>query len=288
MIVTVDWISFTFPFVLQKDEDGVIDSGISFERALETGWGDMLSFIEAFEDWMPGGGRAPYTNSVRSAQAGVTFWSSPTMEHVLCEISGTGCHMLRASGILERLIERQSKRITRIDIAVDIESEVKPREFATRHSVKRFKSGRDIWSETGETMYVGSEKSERYARVYRYFPPHPRSHLLRVEHVFRAEQAREVAKLVLTSSPYDLAASVGAVYGWEHPIWQHGIDNPTPVSSYSQDRHMGGTVRWLFNQVLPAIERVASEGEDEHVLMFAKEVVAILKNKGYSLLINRD
>lgn len=285
MIVNVDWLSFTFPFALSKDEDGVIDPAVSFEEAMSKAWGSHISFIDAFEDWTAGGGRAPYTNSMYSKQAGIHLWTSPILDHVLCEITGHGCHVLRSSGILNSMIERHQKRVTRIDIACDIETSVKPPEFAAVRTTKRFKSGGHQFSDTGETIYVGSKSSDRYARVYRYYDPHPRAHLLRVEMVFRAEQAREISRRVLTETLYELAASCGAIYGWQHETWNTGISNPTPVSSYSEERHQGSTVRWLFTQVLPAAKRVCDEGETEHVIMFCKELLAHINENEYHVLI---
>lgn len=285
MIVNIDWISFTFPFVLQKDEDGVVDAAISFERALEMGWGDRRGYLDTIEDWKSGGGRRPYSNSVFSASSGIYFWSSPVLNHVLCEITGTGCEALRRSDLLYPLIAAHQDHITRIDIACDMETEVAPLEFADVRGSKRFKSGGYKRSESGETVYVGSKSSDRYARIYRYNSPHPRSHLLRCEMVFRAEQAREVAKLSLQSSPYDLAAQCGAIYKWEHHAWQTGVNDPTPVSSWSEERGMGSTVRWMFSQVLPAAKRVIDQGESEHVLMFCKELLAYISDGDYNVLI---
>ena len=204
--------------------------------------------------------RAPYTDAWEIEGAGITFFASPSLNHCCCEISGAGCERLIALEALSRVLERAQERVTRVDIACDIETPVTPSQFVADLSHKRMRASGYQISETGETQYVGSQKSDRYARVYRYNPPHPRSHLLRIEHVFRREYAKVVAAACLTGSVQDIAASAGKAFGWASPIWDVVGAAHVDISVHGGDKSGNATLFWLVNSCAPAFKKLVKKG----------------------------
>lgn len=137
------------------------------------------------------------------------------------ELTGKACEELHNAGRLVAIVQTMAivGRVSRLDIAVDMECDVDPRDFVAQRSNKRQKSEETAISSTGITCYIGSRKSDRYARVYRYAEPHDRSHLLRCEMVFRGEQAVLAAEEWLAVGDEEFAARAGNVYGWEHEVF---------------------------------------------------------------------
>lgn len=135
------------------------------------------------------------------------------------EIGGKACAYLHASQRLQAVVLKALEvgNVTRLDIAVDMETDTDPRDFVEQRSNKRQKSVETAVSSTGTTCYIGSRKSDRYARVYRYNDPHPRADLLRCEMVFRGKHADIAARQWLAVGDEELAARAGNIYGWEHP-----------------------------------------------------------------------
>jgi len=255
----IDWLSFTIPMVYDTDE------GENYARAIHAGFlylfaGDLVANVFGGA-WATGErSRAPYTDTWVDAESGISLYASPNLKHATIEISGSGCERLIASGEMEQVLSGCRERITRIDIACDIETEVSPVEFVAVTSHDRMRSSGVITSDTGQTCYVGSKQSERFARVYRYNPPHPRSHLLRAEHVFRREHAKQVAKNIVELGLPNITYAVGAIFGWSHPIWNVGSIVEVDLSITSPEKNAGKTVSWLVRSVAPAIQRLIADG----------------------------
>jgi hypothetical protein len=273
MISQVDWVSFTMPHKTIGEGGGVYDPELAFNNSLAAGFGSLLEALELVDDWTPGGGRAPYTETSHSKMAGMTFFSSSAQPHMLVEITGVGCDFLRHHGILDLLIQRNRDRVTRIDIAVDIETPLDPRLFAQERAGAKFKSTGGFDSVTGITAYVGSYKSERFARVYRYHPPHPRSHLMRVEMVSKGSYAKVVAGVISNGGLLPVTKALGEVYGWQNALWTPLEVETADIKVLYPERHQGGTVRWLLTSVLPAVKRLVDTGEIDSVRLFIDEIL---------------
>lgn len=204
--------------------------------------------------------RAPYTDAWTLADAGITLFAGISLNHCCVEISGSGCERLIQKGLLEKIVGAVANRVTRIDIASDIEAEVSPEQFVSVRSHSRMRSGGKQYSSSGETEYVGSRSSDRFARVYRYKKPHPRAHLLRVEHEFHRDYAKKVAHEILNSSLQAIAASAGQAFGWSHEVWDITPDESVDLSIVHAERNAGKTVFWLVNSVAPAFKRLCDAG----------------------------
>jgi len=204
--------------------------------------------------------RAPYTDAWKLPGAGITLFGGISLNHCCVEISGQGCERLIEKGLLEGVLAATQTRVTRIDIACDIETEIQPTVFVSEMKHKRMRSSGYQKSATGETCYVGSRTSERYARVYRYAEPHPRAHLLRVEHVFHKAYAKRVAYEVVNGGIDTVAAAAGKAFGWAHRVWDVGEVQSSDISIVAAEREAGKTVHWLCTSVAPAFKRLCEDG----------------------------
>lgn len=255
----IDWISFTFPPLYSEG------TGDGYTQALADGLREMFGmklWVDVFDNaWEKNNhGRAPYQDSWTCKETGITVFASPSLPHSTCEISGQGCEHLIQMGYMEPVLNACAGRVTRIDVATDIETSIRPSEFVETLAHERMRARGYQISETGETCYVGSKSSDRYARVYRYNPPHPRAHLLRIEHVFRRDYAKTVAMAINHSDAQSVAASAGEAFGWAHRIWQPDVGELPDIAIVSGAREGGKTISWLVKSCAPAFKRLVANG----------------------------
>jgi len=260
MRYTIDYLSFTVPFATIAAHNSHL-LGVVAETAVSDFLGDKINAILDGQKFETLRGRAPYAASWGREDGGVRIFAAPQIPHVLVECSGTGCETIRKHREMENILAMVLQRVSRLDLAVDIVCDVPPHEFAVKRDVERFKAIGDIRSETGETYYVGSLKSERFARVYRYSEPHPRADTLRVEHVFRRDAAKVLARELLESGVSSVVAGVGRVYGWTHALWTPQFVEPANLSVMRMKKENTATVRWLYGAVTSAIVKAVRRGE---------------------------
>jgi len=261
----IDWLTFTMtPRYLSTYPDGVTmeeQYADAIERAFVATFGKKLTADAFGGSWQKNErSRAPYTDAWKLGDGGVTLFASPTLNHCCVEISGSGCEALISKALLHKVLQQVDNRVTRIDIASDIETETRPKEFVEKVNHERMRASGYQNSDSGETCYVGSQKSDRYARVYRYNSPHPRAHLLRIEHVFRREYAKVVAQQCLSNDVAEIAGAAGLAFGWAHEDWNPSISDSADISIVSAKREDGKTLYWLVNSVAPAFKRLCETG----------------------------
>lgn len=252
----VDWLTFTM-----KPRYGTRGD---YEEALQNAFIDKFG-VELTKQVFGGAwmvrerSRAPYADAWTMPEAGITLFAGLTIPHCCIEISGEGCERLIRDNLMQAVLDIVAENCTRIDIACDIATDVTPIAFTENTAHERMRASGYQRSETGETCYVGSMKSDRYARVYRYFEPHPRSKLLRVEHVFRKEYARSVAR----ASAQDIDAvanSAGKAFGWKHQVWDTGKSGDIDISVNSKGRTQNNTLSWIVKSCAPAVRRLITDG----------------------------
>jgi len=255
----VDWLTFTIPMVYESTENE--DYAMAIQKGL------LSLFTRDLVQTVFGGAwthekrsRAPYKDTWMDAESGISVYASPNLAHCTVEITGQGCEKLIADGTLDVILVQCHERVTRIDVATDIETSTSPTVFVEHLSHERMRASGYQHSATGETCYIGSKKSDRYARVYRYFEPHPRSHLLRIEHVFRRDYAKKVAKSLLGAKVEEVAAAAGKAFGWSHVDWQPEDTQDVDISIVAVERGQSSTVRWLLTSCVPAFKRLVSDG----------------------------
>lgn len=249
----LDWLSFTVDVLPLLTEGRVLSAGRVVLDLVREATGGVLTFSGGPNI---GVGRYPYRFST-DGDGFKVYWSQGQPE-MLIEVSGKGCEALHNSGALPGLVEAFVDRLTRVDIATDILTETRPLEFAEQRSNQRHKSHEHNVSQSGETYYVGSRKSPRYARVYRYEPPHPRADRLRVECVFRGPHSVALARTWLEVGDEETAARVGNQYGWTHPDWTP--ESKETIPAWRPDRSEHKTLHWYHSQVIPAVKKLIKAG----------------------------
>jgi len=142
---------------------------------------------------------------------------------------------------------------------VDIETDVTPEAFLAEVRAPLIKTRSILKSSTGETAYIGSRSSDKFARVYRYKEPHPRSHLLRAEFQLKKSYANQLAQRIVDGVALEsLASGFGLQFGFKHDCWVVSTE-PTKlkVASHAQS---GNTIAWLTQTVAPLLRRLRDEG----------------------------
>lgn len=265
----VDWLTFTIPMLYGEY------SPSAYATAIANGIADM--FGVELRDKLFGGGwkkndksRAPYTDSWTLDGKGTTLFASPNLTHSCIEISGKGCEVFISSGDMGAILKCCSSRTTRIDIACDIETDISPPKFVKQKSHKRMQTSGHYVSSTGETCYVGSQKSDRFCRVYRYNPPHPRHKLLRIEYVFRRQQAKIVAIACYEGGTDAVSRSAYRAFGFSHPVGLQPGNTHADITVVSDNHNGGNTVFWLVDTVAPCFKKLVREG----VIRDAEEFIA--------------
>ena len=209
-------------------------------------------------DWQIVKPRAPYSYARRSTDNTRSLYVHPLSAHFTFE--ATGQHCLKIADVMPVILRDYADCLSRVDLAVDIECKTTPLEFDLATNPAKVSTRSRLTSSTGETVYIGSRSSERFCRVYRYKPPHPRSHLLRAEFQLKGDYAKALGRQVADGEALNgIAASLGQHFGFGHPDWQPDA-NPSPlrVQTHAQS---GNTVAWLTNQVAPALRRLQREGK---------------------------
>lgn len=271
MDVKIDWLSFTIPIYASNGDLGEFASSVlgGIYQAIGVECFDAI-FKQKWDERK--GGRAPYQYSHNIGKSGIVVFSSPKRNDVLIELSGKGCDFIRDLGLQQKLLESVKERVSRIDLAADMETDTLPIEFAPRKQYAATRSFSELRSKTGQTVYIGSMASERYTRVYRYAPPHPRHKYLRVEHVFRRKVARSVAQKILDDGEKAVADWASHKANFIHKSWVYG-NREISLKTYSKNQlDAGKTIQWLKTQVRPAFRRLIEEGEIENPREFLMRV----------------
>lgn len=268
MRVSIDWLSITLPIrsLFQLDNNG---EDMIIPEAYHDDFPEICDYILSFPDRKQGKGNRIFNRSMHSPMGGYTVFWNPSQPFSLIEITSKGMQNLREIRLSGKMAVHYSEFLTRIDFAVDFETDIRPKTFAETRDQKRFTSYGDIKSETGETYYVGSRSSDRFVRVYRYNPPHPRSHLLRAEFQLKKDNAKVAAASLRNHSVREICESLLYTFGFSHEIIQSSYSNKKMLAA-PRDYGNGSTVRWLFKQVLPAITKLVSDGDHENVDLFLK------------------
>jgi len=255
--VSVDWLSIHVP--LDGAPSLLLDNAARFRETVSSRVSEAC-YAAVWErpGWEPAHGRKPYPHGYHHAANGIFMWHGHG-DSFLMEFSGRGCEFLRDSGFMSEVIVAFADRVTRCDIAIDVETEERPIDFAAKLPKGRFKSFSTAVSDSGETHYVGSRKSERYARIYRYNEPHPRSHLLRIEFVVRKPHTQPLVESLLENGVGYVAAQLAQSFEMSDHI--EGINSvDKTLRAVRNDRASSKTLRWLIKQCAPAFKKLCKEG----------------------------
>lgn len=263
----IDWLSFTLelPVVLHRDY-------MTPDKALTMLADHSPELFESKESFDLSNHellyRRPYGRAIRFHGLGLTI-AFGKQKNCLYEFSGVGCKWLMSQGLMSGLMLDIADRATRIDFAADLKGDNPPADIVARVGNKRIKTTGHVASGTGETHYLGSRKSERYARVYRYHEPHPRAGVTRVEAVLRGPLAVAACKRVAGRGQ---AAAVQAAIGYyDIEGMEQMSDDQEIITAPSKQRTSQGTVTWLIRQAAPAFRRLVDEGVIDDPEQFFRE-----------------
>lgn len=272
MHIKIDWLSFSIPVPTDGDttEREVLYRALDWMVAHDIVLPEPLMCSDA---WKWGRGRAPYRASYSSPDNGITYFVHPALPHALVEISGRGCEHLSEYANAADLLEAITPRLTRLDLAADMLTDLDPLDFVAQREQGHFKSHSEHVSESGTTCYIGSRTSNRYARVYRYNPPHERAHLLRCEFVVKSEDAKLTAAAILQDGHFAVAKALGSSFGWQHPVWSVQTPTEAELRAYRPERREGKTLFWLADTVAPLLVKLHQEGAIDVQRWFSENVL---------------
>jgi hypothetical protein len=266
--VRIDWVSFSVKVGLSENW-----------KSNHMNLLDYLSVIAPdidlnAADVSPIKGRPPYKTI--TTKDGFSLLEHHLVPHALIEIEGHACARLGQSAVMAILAnETVAKGLTRLDIALDIETATMPADIYKAGWGDRWETHSFVDSPTGQTLYVGSPKSDRMCRVYKYAEPHERAHLLRFEYVLRRREAKKALRFMQDNQLIDLLGILQNIFGWKHPeACQYTIDDRLP--KLPNDRASIGSLLWLAKQVLPAIERLESQNRIPDTLWSRIEALAAI------------
>lgn len=253
----VDWLTFTIPYLGDSDLSSIQTNDILDYIAKE------LPQIPAIGEFYPCAGAGIYKRGIRNSSGMQVSFCGTTRLHI--SLSGQMCQLIRDCGQFDLLLPKIALSVSRCDLALDLLCDTTPLDaISAIPDNGRQQSRTSITSQTGNTEYIGSPKSDRFMRVYRYNPPHPRSDYLRYEFVNRRDTAQTVVLSILEN-------------GYKQTIQMllNSYNIPIKVSDTSENMTLansGGrsqkTLFWLCHQVAPAIKRLVKDGTINDLDMF--------------------
>lgn len=250
-IMILDWLSLTLPVEKTTHEQQARDNMLTA----------IYNSDEEFAFWLfqqekrYASPRRPYC--IARQWGHIIAFAGINIDHCLLELSGQACEKLRSVNLLDNVLSIKKARFTRIDVAIDI-PDITPDEIIKEGYSDRFRTHSRMSSDTGITHYVGSPKSERYARVYRYNEPHPRSSLCRIEMVHRKRYARIIHEEIMTNGL--MTAGIKALSSYEFSHNAVPTDETQALDTVAIIKGDQKTVYWLIAQVAPAFRRLVLDG----------------------------
>lgn len=257
---SIDYYSFTIPTEKPFDdgmfftlEDDVIKIFVSL-------FDDMATQTLLTLNWTHEAGSRFYDHRLRHDGSGVALSYGKLNAHLLVELSGLACSNFDAHDLLLPLISKTAERSSRIDFAIDIETQTDPKDFIDARHNNSFKSSGHKISPSGTTYYIGGRTSERMARVYRYTAPHPRHNLLRVEAEYKGDACKTAAKYLDQHTLQQTCVDAHHVFGWEHGDYKPLADKSKKITYKAYNPQNASTVNWLYGTVITALRKAIKAG----------------------------
>ena len=258
MQTKIDYIGFTAPCRLPFEPED-LDNQKNALMVLDDFLGSKWIPIVTGHSWEVYKAKGFYHTRIFDAETKVSVSFGNVNRHIHVEFGGQALDFIRAVGFYEDFLQRVATRASRVDFAVDFETQCTVNEFVVNRDKGRFKAGGYVFSEDGDTHYVGSWKAERFARVYRYHEPHPRSKMLRAEVVLRGTYAKQAMTIVLSRGEVQAALAAHEPFAWKHEIWQPTEAVTSEIVSKRHDKEGASTLRWLNGDVAACIVRLHRE-----------------------------
>lgn len=270
----VDYFSFTIPIPQLMTQWEVADR-LEMGNLFDDRTSDFLYLLSQQKNWREQKFPGRFPRGVVFNDIGMTYMEGEKSNVSLVQFSGKGCKWLRDNNLLEGVLETWKDRTTRVDVAIDIVSDADPETFSRMLSNKRFTTDSHEKSNTGTTWYVGSYKSDRFCRVYRYSNELARGNTLRIEYQFGNEQAKHCAEMCCNEGIFNVAIQLGILYGWTHPDYNLSKDD-TKFVSKPRPQVRAGKELWLQKQVLPSLIKEAMNGNVQLLIDLKDKLCAII------------
>jgi len=259
MIYSIDYYSYTIPTEKPFTEGMFYDQQDIVIRNFSTSFPNPEISTLFSANWTHENALRFYQHRLRHDRTDVTLAYGKTNAHVFVELAGKACNTLEGSELLLPLIQQTFSRCTRIDFAIDIECKTSPNEFIAQRDNRSFKSSGNKYSPTGGTEYIGGRTSERMARVYRYYAPHPRHNLLRVEAEYKGDAAKASAEYLVTHGLQQACLAAHKPFGWTHQEWKPNTPCDAKIIYRTYKPADASTVRWLYGDVLAALTKAVQK-----------------------------
>lgn len=264
--ILIDYYAFNSPLSdAEKQTTGFTVPEIAGRHVARTLGGKRLSraVIPLAEAWKPARSFAPGARGYICENDGrrVAYREHPD-GLVMFDLPGKACNSVTLAGVMPALLSATHMRASRVDIAIDMITSMAPKEFLEYLELPEGLSRTSITSGTGQTEYVGSQKSDRFLRVYRYAEPHPRADKLRLEFVYRRDYAKKVACELAGGNLRGIARAALDHVGCTHPVLAFGgVRGADITASRKHAKSNAGTLLWLRSACAPALARMLQAGE---------------------------
>lgn len=257
----IDYVSISAPILhVPPDPDIPFDPTPDLEASLAlAALGVMTPELHAPLSWRVGAGRSGHKRSLYHA-IGITIFFGHPFNPPLIEIGGAGCDLINSTGELLPLVQRECDRITRLDLAGDLLCPDSPESFVSAGVSSRYASDGHAKTLTGETRYIGSSKSDRHAKVYRYNPPHPRADYLRVEVTLRRELAKAAAQRLCEDSIGSVYAAACQPFSFKSERWGLPTDDRLTLPTLRSEPTSASRLRWLTTKIRPSVIQAHRDG----------------------------
>ena len=267
MIPHVDWLTFTTTTGIKTSPalpSSLYPKSEAVKDALSALPSSFVSLLE-FEMVRP---RRPHEWAMQCTSTNTRISGRFSSPNVTVEVTGMGCDILAKTGQLTALAIGLAEKLSRIDIAVDVKTSLKPPDVAQTFKNKNWKTRSEITSPKGHTCYIGAWSGDRFARVYRYNPPTPRWEYLRFEFVFKRRHARIVADYLGVGGWSKLLSAIGDIYGIKHKVWRDGVKTvpgSSSLISWVRERKITNTLHWLQTVAMPSVVRLVEDGQIDDI-----------------------
>lgn len=260
----LDWAAFTIPIDCTDEEP----LPAAFKARVEKSVDNLTRLLPTIlkystENLTVTTSQRPYRTAYTCPVMGWIINCDTKRKEALIVFNGTACSQVRRleEKAQHELLLAVSETGTRLDLATDVETLMDLREIEVSGWTERISSTSFITSGTGDTLYVGSRKSEAFARIYRYRKPHPRAHLMRIEHELKKDRARAVALLAAKHGIDAAQISVAAKFDYKHPALQDVFSGHAyKIETEAHKRDKAKTEIWLMTQCAPAFQRLVKDG----------------------------
>lgn len=276
--VKVDWFAFTVP-ITAGTKDQSPDTIAFVQNTVNLACNGLFAGFYDKCSWELQNAAGFYAVRLVDANYGLRMSWGDVNKHIYIEIPGKCCAALHDMNVLNEIVAANQLSCSRIDLAGDWLTDTEPRATIGNAYETGRRAFSQIRSHDGLTVYVGSRKSDRFMRVYRYAPPHPRSKFLRIEHEAKGDIAKSTCSAFLSAGLTATFKAACNSYTWDDTrVPDFAIsEGKIPSNRAKQDRV--STMLWLLGTVAPALAKSTRDGLIDIDTFIDNEVKPLIERK---------